>query len=178
MPRHGRVHNAALVGEKSGGNVHQFGQPFQFADVGGIYPAGENRGLAVGLSRFLGEAVHKTQHHVEEAVDVRADIRGGAGVNNLLAFGDGDFRNVRVQIVADGFRKAGRVNGDNLGVVHIEDIFYGGSNVAPAAEYRRAFRKRRRRRQGDFLKVAREQHPVIGSAALRAVAVRHTVMYA
>ena len=74
----------------------------------------------------LGEVVDHALDHVGKAGDVRADVAGRVGVDDVLAR-----RNLALvaglvddlrDVVADGLRQAGRVDGDHVGIVDGEDV--------------------------------------------------------
>ena len=79
-------------------------------------------------------------------------------------------------VVADGLRQAGRVDGDHVRVVDGEDVLDRLEQVRLAAEDRRAFGERAGGGHDRLLVVPGERAAVIRAAALRAVAVRQAVV--
>ena len=112
--------------------------------------------------------------------DVRADVAGSVGVNDILARRDlllvarlaDDLRDV----VADGLRQAGRVHGDHVGLVDREDVLDRLEQVRLAAEDRGPLGEGAGGGHDRLLVVPRERAAMVGAAALRAVAVRQAAM--
>ena len=71
--------------------------------------------------RGFREVRHQRLGHVGETGDMRTHVAGRVGVNDVLAFRNFAFR-LRFaddldHVVADGLRKAGGVDGDNIRVI-------------------------------------------------------------
>ena len=79
-------------------------------------------------------------------------------------------------VVADGLRQAGRVDGNHVGIVDGENVGNGLQQVGLPAEHRRALGEGTGRGHDRLLVVPRERAAVVRAAALRAVAVRQAVM--
>ena len=135
--------------------------------------------LALGC-RGIGKVSDQGLRHVAEARHVRALVAGRAGVDDVLAlrhlaFGHGLGDDLH-EVIADRLRKASGVDGDDVRVVEREDRLDGLQQVGLPAKDGCALRKRTGRGHHRFLVMLGERRAVIAAAALRAVAVRQTVV--
>ena len=171
------VEDAGRVGEHDRVEAHHLDDPADLAHVGRFDPAGNDVDPTVDrLAGRLGKVVDHRRGHVRETCRRGADIARRVRVDDELTLGDqpvlpgllGDLRDV----VADRLRQARRVDRDNVGFVDREDVVDRLQQVRLAAEHGRAFGERTRSCHDRLFVVPRERAAVIGTAALRAVAVR------
>ena len=175
-----RVQNVRRVGKDDGLGADLGRQGFDLADVARFDPAGNQVDRLSLLLRRLGEVVDHAPDHVGEAGDVRADVAGRVGVDDPLARGNLSFvprlGDDLGDVVADGLREAGRVDGDHVGIVDGKDVGDGLQQVGLAAEHRRALGEGTGRGHDRLLVVPGQRAAVVRAAALRAVAVRQAIV--
>ncbi len=101
---------------------------------------------------------------------MRADKARGAGIDDMLALGYLAivFRLLcdLLKIIADGFRQAGGVHCNDIGVVHRKDGVYGGQQVGLSSEHRGSFGKRAGCCHHRLFVVTGEHAAVVRAAAL------------
>jgi len=114
------VHHVGGIGEDIGVDAHGARNAPQLAHVARLYPARNNVHLVAPAPGRFGEIGDEALHHIGETGYVRPDIARRVGVNQVLAGRDlaflprlGDDLH---DVVANGLRQAGSVNGDDVGL--------------------------------------------------------------
>ena len=143
------------------GNAHDRQNSLDLTDISWVHEAGNDIQFAVGFA-FSSEALHYGLHGIVIACDVRADVAGSTGydhahigIEELLFF---DLLHEAVNIVAYGFRGAGGVDGQHIGVVDVDDVVHGLLEVVSAAEDHGVLGEGRGCRQRGLTVVAGQHH--------------------
>ena len=182
MPGKGGVQDPARVGQHRIGYFHRLEEALELGHVRGLDPAGKDGEPVAPLARRLREVVDEGSGHRGEARDVAADVARRIRVEHdsprrYLALRRRLPDDLR-QIVPYRLGETGRVDGDDIRIVEGEDRVEGLEEIALSAEDRRPFGEGGGGGHDGFLVVPGQGAPMVGAAALRAVAMGQAAMHA